>query len=170
MLEFLPNDWNIICKRVTDLALPIFRIPFNTRLRSEIISSLFEIETAKYYKENNTNIRNATTDQEPDLFFLDSNTPLEIKVTKSKKNIKWMGNKISKRESQFVLVIWDDVVPDLYNTNTGLKFYATTMYLTPSDWSSDEYSYHASFLSFKDIENKNRIDLVGSKSVMTEYR
>lgn len=170
MLELLSNDWNIICKRVTDLALPIFHIPFNTRLRSEIISSLFEIETAKYYKENNTNIRNATTDQEPDLFFLDSNTPLEIKVTKAKKNIKWMGNKISKRESQFVLVIWDDVVPDLYNTNIGLKFYATTMYLTPSDWSSDEYSYHASFLSFKDIENKNRIDLVGSKSVMTEYR
>ena len=81
-----------------------------------------------------------------------------------------MGNKISKRESQFVLIVWDDVVPDLYNDEKGLKFYATTMYLTPSDWSSDEYSYHASFLSFKDIESKHRVDLVGSKTVMSEYR
>jgi hypothetical protein len=170
MIDLLPSDWQVICRRVTDLALPIFRIPFNTRLRSEIISSLLEIETAKYYKETGHNIKNATTDQEPDLFFLDSNTPLEIKVTKSKKNIKWMGNKISKRESQFVLIVWDDVVPDLYNAEKGLKFYATTMHLTPSDWSSDEYSYHASFLSFKDIESKHRIDLVGSKTVMSEYR
>ena len=80
MIDLLPSDWDIICRRVTDIALPIFRIPFNTRLRSEIISSLFEIETAKYYKQTGHNIKNAANDQEPDLFFLDSNTPLEIKV------------------------------------------------------------------------------------------
>ena len=171
MIDLLPSDWDIICRRVTDIALPIFRIPFNTRLRSEIISSLFEIETAKYYKQTGHNIKNAANDQEPDLFFLDSNTPLEIKVTKSKKNIKWMGNKISKRESQFILIVWEENSPNLITSEKGLKFYITTVYLTPEDWTgkNDGYTYHASFLSYNNIRDKNRTDLVGNEIILEEY-
>ena len=163
-MNLYPNDFDIICQNVTNLALPIFAIPFNTRLRSEIISSLFEIESAKYF----TNVKNATADHEPDLLFLESNTPLEIKVTKNKPYLKWMGNKISKKESQFVLIVWDDLEPNLYSTNKGLKFYITTTYLKPENWASDDpYTYHASFLSYNNIDNK--IDLIGSKNKLKEY-
>jgi hypothetical protein len=175
--ENLPNtiklkqsDWKAIASRVTNRAMPIFEIPFNTRLRSEIISSLFEIETASYYKENGYNIKNASNDAEPDILFIDSNTPLEIKVTKDKGNNKWMGNKISKKESQFVLIVWDEIAPNLYNSNRALRFYITTTYLTPNDWSgkNDGYSYHASFLSMNVIRDK-REDLVGEEYMLSEF-
>ena len=157
-------DWQVICQNVTNTALPIFQTPFNTRLKSEIISSLFEIETAKHY-----NIQNAKNDHEPDLLFHDK--PLEVKVTKHKNSLKWMGNKISKRESQFVLIVWDEKNPDLISTDKGLKFFITTLYLTPEDWTgkNDGYTYHASFLSFNSIRDKNRIDLIGNENVLEEY-
>ena len=65
------SDWAIIAEQVTKHTLPIFSIPFNTRLKSEIISSLFEIEAAKYFQSQGYNVKNATTDREPDLFFED---------------------------------------------------------------------------------------------------
>jgi hypothetical protein len=166
MIELKPDDWRIICQNVTNLAMPIFQIPFSTKLKSEIISSLFEIESAKHY-----NIPNAKNDTEPDLFFPEYNQPVEIKVTKHKKSVRWMGNKISKRESQFVLIVWDEKNPDLMTNTNGLKFYITTMYLTPDDWTGkdDGYSYHASFLSFNSLKDKNKIDLIGRENILEEY-
>ena len=166
-----PSDWDTISQKVTSLALPIFKTPFNTRLRSEIISSLFEIESAKYYKQQGYSVKNASHDGEPDLFFLDNNQPLEIKVTKKKKQIKWMGNKISKKESQFVLIVWDEKEPNLYDSDRRLEYYITTTHLTPNDWSGDDgYSYHASFLSWKHLINKDKEDLIGNPIVLKEYR
>lgn len=164
-------DWHNICQNVTNIALPIFNIPFNTRLRSEIISSLFEIESARYYKSQGYSVNNASHDGEPDLFFLDYNQPLEIKVTKKKKQIKWMGNKISKKDSQFVLIVWDEKDPNLYNDHKTLDFYITTTHLTPNDWSGsdDGYTYHASFLSWKDIISKEKEDLIGKSMALQEY-
>lgn len=166
LIDLKTEDWQNICQNVTDLALPIFNIPFNTKLKSEIISSLFEIETAKYY-----NIPNAKNDSEPDLFFKEYNKPIEIKVTKYKKSIKWMGNKISKRESQFILIVWDEKNPDLLSSNRGLKYYITTMYLTPEDWTgkNDGYTYHASFLSYNSIKNKEKKILIGQENILEEY-
>ena len=166
LIDLKSEDWHTICQNVTNLALPIFDIPFNTRLKSEIISSLFEIESAKHY-----NIPNAKNDAEPDLFFTEYNKPVEIKVTKSKKSIKWMGNKISKKESQFVLIVWEEKNPDLLSSHKGLKFYVTTMYLTPEDWTGkdDGYTYHASFLSYNSIRNKEKKILIGQENVLEEY-
>ena len=166
LINLKSEDWKTICQNVTNFALPIFEIPFNTKLKSEIISSLFEIESAKHY-----NIPNAKNDTEPDLFFTEYNKPVEIKVTKNKKSIKWMGNKISKRESQFVLIVWEEKNPDLLSFNKGLKFYITTMYLTPEDWTgkNDGYSYHASFLSYNSIRDKDKIILIGQENVLEEY-
>ena len=171
MINLNPTDWDSIARRVTNKALPIFEIPFNTRLKSEIISSLFEIETASYYKENGYNIKNASNYSEPDIFFIDSNTPLEIKVTKDKSSIKWMGNKISKKESQFVLIVLNEVESNLFSTDKGLKFYITTVYLTPEDWSGkdDGYSYHASFLPFSVVQSKEKTNLVGNEKKLCEY-
>ena len=147
MNELTKEHWSNICRLVTIKAIPILKIGFNTRLRSEIISSLFEIESANYYKSLGMNVRRAITDHDPDLFFEDIGKPVEIKVTKERKTIKWMGNNISKRSSDFILVVWNEF-------DTHLKFYITKTYLTPDDWKKSKKNYNASFLNLKDIKNK----------------
>jgi hypothetical protein len=113
-------------------------------------------------------VKNALNDSEPDLFFTDLEKPVEIKVTKFRGTPKWMGNKISKKESQFVLIVWDEVITNLYDNKVGLKFYVTTTYLTPDNWSGqDGYEYHASFLSLNNIREK--VDLVGNVDILKEY-
>lgn len=156
------SDWECIAQSVTNHAIPIFHIPFNTRLRSEIISSLYEIESAKYFSSLGETVKNAANDHEPDLFFTSTNTPLEIKVTRYKKSLKWMGNKVSKRESQFVLIAWEQ------NTPETIQYYITSTFLDKSNWSTDEYSYNASFLSYNKLENRK--DILGSKDMLVEYR
>jgi hypothetical protein len=148
------TDWAIIAEQVTKHTLPIFNIPFNTRLKSEIISSLFEIEAAKYFQSQGYNVKNATTDREPDLFFEDTQLPLEIKVTRRKKYLKWMGNKVSKQCAQYVLVSWEQ------DDSNSISYYITSTFLNRKDWSDDEYSYNASFLSWKSLENRK--DIVGT--------
>ena len=160
MIELVASDWRTIAQSVTELAVPIFTIPFNTRLKSEIISSLFEIESAKYFQEQGHRVKNATTDREPDLFFLDTNTPVEIKVTQKKKHLKWMGNKVSKRESQFVLISWEQA-------DNAINYYITSTYLGQSNWSTDEYSYNATFLSWKNLNNRK--DIIGSKDIPERF-
>ena len=63
------EHWTNICQNVTNIALPILKINFNTRLRSEIISSLFEIESQKYYESIGLKVKSASNDHDPDLFF-----------------------------------------------------------------------------------------------------
>jgi hypothetical protein len=168
-MKMLCEDWNAICQNVTDTAKPFFRIAFPTTVKSSILSSLFEIESAKYYQSKGYDVKNSTNDTEPDLFFHDTKTPIEIKVTKYSKNIKFRGNKVSKRESQFIMIIWDECKTDLYSTDIGLKFFVTTVYLTPEDWMKECKNYNASFLNYKDIVKKSK-DLVGTVSVLNEYR
>lgn len=148
------NDWQQICQNVTNIAKPFFSIPFPTTVKSAILSSLFEIEAAKYYQSKGFNVKNSTNDTELDLYFQDTNTPIEIKVTKLSKTIKFRGNKVSKRESQF---------------DIGLKFYVTTLYLRPSDWLKECENYNASFLSYKSITDKIT-DLVGNVNNLREYK
>jgi len=162
LIDLRSEDWRNITQNVTTTALPIFSIPFNTRLKSEIISSLFEIESAKYFQSIGHSVKNATTDHEPDLFFFESKTPLEIKVTQKKKYLKWMGNKVSKRESQFVLIAWEQVDSDTIN------YYITSTFLDKSQWSTDEYSYNASFLSWKELNNRK--DIIGCKDMPVPFR
>ena len=163
MNEFLlqGKDWSVIAQNVTKKTLPIFSIPFNTRLKSEIISSLFEIESAKYFQSQGYNVKNATTDRQPDLFFEDLQTPLEIKVTRKKKTLKWMGNKVSKQCAQYILIAWEQL-----SENT-ISYYITSTFLNRKDWSDDEYSYNASFLSWNSLENRK--DIVGTKDMLEMY-
>ena len=163
------NDWHIICQNVTTIAKPFFSIPFPTTVKSAILSSLFEIEAAKYYQTKGYNVKNSTNDTEPDLYFLDTNTSIEIKVTKKSKNIKFRGNKVSKRESQFIMIIWDESKPNLFDYENKLEFYVTTIYLTPDDWSNECQNYNASFLDYNKIKNKVK-DLVGNVMVLEEYK
>ena len=90
------DDWSNICANVTAIALPFFRIPFPTTVKSSILSSLFEIEAAKYYQSKGIQVKNSANDTEPDLFFQSTQTPVEIKVAKLSNTIKFRGNKVSK--------------------------------------------------------------------------
>lgn len=160
LLDLLTTQhWTNITQRVTNQVFPLLLKNFNTRLKSELVSAFFENEACEYYKTLNVNVVSAKTDREPDLFFKDFKQPLEIKVTKEKKNIKWMGNNISKRESHFVLVVWSE-------HDTFLRFYITATYLTPENWKKSEKNYNASFLQLKDINDK--IDLVKHKDFYYE--
>lgn len=147
MKELNSEHWSNICQQVTNVAVPILKIKFNTRLRSEIISSLFEMEAERYYKSIGYRVRSALTDKDPDLLFEDMNRTVEVKVTKEKPSIKWMGNNVSKRSSDFVLVVWNEY--DDY-----LQFTVSKTYLTPDDWEKSKKNFNASFLSLKNIKNK----------------
>ena len=155
------KSWAIIAQNVTNYALPIFEIPFNTRLKSEIISSLFEIESAKHFQSIGYNVKNAKNDHEPDLYFVDESLCVEIKVTRKKKSLKWMGNKVSKREAQFILIAWEQI------DNESILYYITSTYLNKTNWTTDEYSYNASFLSWKTLENRQ--DILGCKDMPVRF-
>lgn len=140
------EHWTEICQHVTNLAIPILEINFNTRLRSEIISSLFEIEAERHYKSIGYKIHSAQNDREPDLLFEEENRTVEIKVTKEKPTIKWMGNNISKRSSDFILVIWNEF-------GGHLQFTVAKTYLTPNDWQKSKKNFNASFLQLNNIRD-----------------
>ena len=87
-MEYLTKQhWMTICQNVTNVATPILKYDFNTRLRSEIISSLFEMQAQEYYESIGLKVKSASNDHEPDLFFEEQQCPVEIKVTKEKKQV-----------------------------------------------------------------------------------
>jgi hypothetical protein len=145
------DDWSNICQRVTTIALPIFKIPFPLRVKSSMLSALFEIEAAKYYNEQGIPVRNAQTDFEPDLIFLENNTILEIKVTKKSKTNRFRGNKVSKNDSHYILIVWDET-PELHNLYEeyrppSMSFKVIHSYIKQSEWDKECSNYNASFLS-----------------------
>lgn len=139
------QHWLNICQNVTNMAMPILKIKFNTRLRSEIVSSLFEMEAQKYYESCGLKVKSASNDQEPDLFFEEEKTPVEIKVTKEKKSVTWMGNNVSKRISPFILITWME-------QEDNLVFTVHKTFLTPDDWTKSKQNYNASFLKLSEIK------------------
>lgn len=141
------RHWWHICQNVTNMALPILKIKFNTRLRSEIISSLFEMQAQEYYESIGLKVKSASNDHEPDLFFEEQQCPVEIKVTKEKKQVKWMGNNVSKRVSDFILITWNE-----FDDNEKLNFCVYKTFLTPDDWQKSKANYNASFLKLSDIK------------------
>ena len=76
---YQPHHWVRICERVSDIALTIFPHIKSKKLKSEIISNLFETQSARYLKEQGFNAISANSDREPDLLIDDR--PCEIKVT-----------------------------------------------------------------------------------------
>lgn len=145
------DDWSNICQRVTDIASPMFKIEFPVRVKSSMLSALFEIEAAKYYTDKGIEVRNAQNDHEPDLYFVEEKIPLEIKVTKKAKYNKFRGNKVSKKDSHYVLIIWDEPFSGILN------FEVIHSYLKKDDWGKDCPNYNASFLSVKNLKESSKI-------------
>ena len=89
--------WKNICDLVRPIVLEhIFPYIKSKRVRSGVISELFETQSALYYNSVGITTLACKNDTEPDLYFTDIEQPCEIKVTSSSKR-EWMGNHISKK-------------------------------------------------------------------------
>lgn len=127
--------WKTISDRVTEIALPILPHISRNKLRSEIISNLFETQAAEVL----SNTVSAKTDREPDLVV--DGIAKEIKVTYVRtdkiKKTKWMGGKYSKRESDYIFIMWtyQPEQSTLYGIQKErIAYNIIQTYSTESDW------------------------------------
>ena len=128
-------------------------IDFSTKTKSEIVSQLFESAMFKHYTEQNVNIERAGSDSmKPDLYFTDTNTPLEIKTTKGD---YWIGGSYSKREGDFLLVSWEE-------NNKKPIYFVTHVKLYKSDWADQGSKFYGTKFTKKDLlKNKTKTILMG---------
>ena len=119
----------------------------STKLKSELISNMLEASFASVVPE----ITAPFSDNEPDLWVV--STPLEIKTAKT--THVWRGGEFSKRESDYLMVSYDD-------SGDTLKWFFLHTYLLESDWkSSGSGNYYATTVDLNDILKKDYTILVG---------
>jgi hypothetical protein len=166
---YQPHHWVKICERVSDIALTIFPHIKSKKLKSEIISNLFETQSAVYLKEQGFNAISANSDREPDLLVND--IPCEIKVTgidhPFTTNAKWMGGKYSKRTSDYAFVMWhyQGTNNNLYDiTPERILFAVLKCHVDENEWrtiDNGNENYYATIFELKQILNREHIILVG---------
>ena len=167
---YQPHHWVRICERVSDIALTIFPHIKSKKLKSEIISNLFETQSARYLKEQGFNAISANSDREPDLLVDDR--PCEIKVTgidhPFTTNAKWMGGKYSKRTSDYIFVMWhyEPTMNTLYGIEQeNLSFSVIQCHVNENEWrtiDNGNENYYATIFDLNQILNKDHIVLVGN--------
>lgn len=157
---------------VTEIALPILPHIRSRKLRSEIISNLFESQTEKYFNSISIPVLAAESDRQPDITFLNTNTPLEIKVTGSDHPIayklRWMGGKYSKRTSDYVFIAWN-YQPER-NTLYGIEqqtinYFIVKKYVNESEWKTIDNgneNYYATVYSTDELMKDSYEVLVGN--------
>ena len=120
----------------------------STKLKSELISNMLEASFSKVVPD----VISPFTDGEPDLYV--KGKPLEIKTAKT--THVWRGGEFSKRESDYLLVSYDDSGDDL-------KWFFLHTYLMESDWkSSGSDSYYATTIDLNDVlDGKEHTILMG---------
>ena len=142
---FIPEHWKNICDRVRPIALThIFPYIKSKKNRSNILSELFETQSAEYFTSIGIPTESCKSDREPDLVFTRLEKSCEIKVTSSDKR-EWMGNQVSKKFSEFVLISWDykDEISTLFGMDPEtIRFSVINVYLDKDDWTSlgEEYN------------------------------
>jgi hypothetical protein len=120
----------------------------STKLKSELISNMLEASFSKVVPE----VISPFSDGEPDLYV--KGTALEIKTAKTTHT--WRGGEFSKRESDYLLVSYDD-------SGADLKWFFVHTYLMESDWkSSGSDSYYATTIDLNYVmETKEYQILMG---------
>lgn len=167
-----PMHWRCISKTVADIALPIFPHIKGKKLKSEIMSNLFETQSAKYFNSIDIPTVSAQNDKEPDLLFT-TNYPVEIKVTGVDqpiiKSAKWMGGKYSKRESDYIFVLWNYQEPIsnyIIDQPEILSVAIIQCHSTMDDWKTvdnNNDNYYATVMTLDRILDKPHRILMGSK-------
>lgn len=142
---FVPEHWQNICEKVKAIAEEnIFPYVRSKRVRSGVMSELFENQSAEYFTSIGIKTKSCDTDKEPDLTFVDRGETCEIKVTSSTKQ-EWMGNHISKKNSEYILISWE-------YTDT-LKFSVINVFLNQEDWNRLG-NYNGTKINSKTLQNK----------------
>ena len=120
----------------------------STKLKSELISNMLEASFSKVVPD----VVSPFSDGEPDLWV--KGNALEIKTAKTTHT--WRGGEFSKRESDYLLVSYDDSGDDL-------KWFFLHTYLMESDWkSSGSDSYYATTIDLNDVlDTKEYSILIG---------
>ena len=131
--------WQAICQEVTKTALPILPHLRSNKLKSEVISNLFESKSEKYFNSIGIPVRACQSDRDPDLYFIKENKSLEIKVTRSPtpimNSLKWMGGKYSKRNSEHIFIAWHYTEPTIIDPTDNITYMIAKTYVTEDDWS-----------------------------------
>jgi len=168
---FEPKHWTEICQLVTNKCLNIFPDIKSKKLKSEIISNLFETQSEKYFNSIGIQTVSAKNDRDPDLYFKQTNKPCEIKVTginhPTTNKCKWMGGKYSKRTSDFIFIIWNYQEPR--NTLYGYKdetisFSVLNCFVDKNEWKvidSGKNNYYATVFESSSLLEREYKPLVG---------
>jgi hypothetical protein len=168
------ENWNEIAKKVSSIALTIFPHIRGKKLKSEIISNLFESKSGEYFNSIGIETKVAESDRDADLLF-NSTTPCEIKVTgvnsDSVKKARWMGGKYSKRTSDYIFVMWnfqEEMETVFGREREKLSFFIVKCFVSENEWktidSGKENYYATAFDSEQIFEKKNEIFLGGYES------
>jgi hypothetical protein len=152
------HHWKNICDIVRNIALNhIFPYIESNNNRSKNISELFELQSAKYFTSIGIPTKSCTNDKQPDLVFLSTGEPCEIKVTSSWKNRKWMGGEYSKRNSEYILISWRYIEPvtTLFGEQPeSLEFSVINTYLTQDDWEPCGKNFSGTKVTEKSLSGK----------------
>lgn len=134
---YLPEVIEDVERRLSTVKEVLDWSSFSTKLKSELISSVWETSFSYIVP----NVIAPKTDNEPDLYI--DNQPLELKTSKT--TTTWRGGEFSKRESNYLLIAWDEV-------NDIFQWFVCFSYLTESDWkSSTSNNYYATTIDIGDV-------------------
>jgi hypothetical protein len=172
MNPYEPEHWKNICEEVSTIANKVLPYLNRKKIKSEVISNLFESVSGKYFNSIGIETIVAQSDKDPDLRF--SSGPCEIKVTGvddiTVSNCKWMGGKYSKRTSEYIFVMWNhqEVKNTLFGpSEEALYFSVFNCHVDETEWSTIDNgneNYYATIFQFEDILSKPHKCLVGSCS------
>jgi len=151
MIELLQNHLSSVItetnKRFNTFRTVVEYSTLSTKLKSELISNMLEASFASVVPE----VTAPFSDNEPDLWIV--STPLEIKTAKT--THVWRGGEFSKRESDYLMISYDD-------SGDELKWFFLHTYLLESDWkSSGSGNYYATTIDLNDILKKDYTIFVG---------
>jgi len=154
---FVPEHWQNICRIVKEVALSdIFPHITKNRVKSVILSDLFETKSAEYFNSIGIKTMCCENDMDPDLLFTDTNEVCEIKVTSSKKQ-EWMGGKLSKRSAEYILVSWEHIKEHgtLFGTvPENIEFSVINVFINQSEWNTLGDNYYGTKITSKTLEGK----------------
>jgi hypothetical protein len=155
------EHWEKICGKVAEVSSGILPLLNRKKIKSEVISNLFETISGEYFNSIGLNTHVAENDKEPDLTFPDG--PCEIKVTGvdklHTKKCKWMGGKYSKRTSDYIFIMWHKCVDDMH-------FSVHHCYAYEEDWKTidnGKENYYATVFESHMILERNNTQLIGGR-------
>ena len=167
-----PEHWRNICTNVSVIANKVLPYLNRKKIKSEVISNLFESVSAEYFNSIGIENKLAQTDRDPDLLF--TSGPCEIKVTGVDdivvKSCKWMGGKYSKRTSEYIFVMWNHQEPrqTLYGiSEDSLYFSVYNCHVEEDEWhtvDNGNENYYATVFDSGSLLSRPNKCLVGSRA------